>query len=255
MANICISSRARELLALLVAAHRRSLLAYEHDLDQRGTHALVAARALLTLAVNGDDAPIYAHLDAYADNATFLGSFLRALSAAAEENPERASTARRLWPAIVEHVLAMSEAGHAPFDDRYHGESTLASLLPNAAGEVSYLYRELHGDPIAWWTPVTWRHAVDKWLPIAEGHPPCVDNLINFLAALTPTDQVLIGLKWVASLVLPAPNLIANRTFLLSSWLIQIRTATTSAGALTQWQRIVDALVVAGESRLAAYSE
>jgi len=43
------------LFAVALAAQRRSLLAYEQDMDNRGTHALVSARAILTLAANGDD--------------------------------------------------------------------------------------------------------------------------------------------------------------------------------------------------------
>ena len=100
---------------MLLAAHRRSLLAYEHDMDHRGTHALIAARALLTIAADGDDAPIYEHIDAYADNPALLSNFLRALSAAAEESPDRAATAARIWPSIVAHVIGLHETGHTPF--------------------------------------------------------------------------------------------------------------------------------------------
>jgi hypothetical protein len=83
MARVCVFQPARDLLAVLLAAHRRSLLAYEQDMDHRGTHALIAARAQLTVAANGEDAPILEHVDAYADNAALLSSFLRALSASA----------------------------------------------------------------------------------------------------------------------------------------------------------------------------
>ena len=88
MASICVSSKARDLLLALLAAQRRSLLACEHDgdPDPRGSHTLVSARALLTLARDGDDAAIYEHLGAYADNSVLLGNLLRALSAAAEGN-------------------------------------------------------------------------------------------------------------------------------------------------------------------------
>jgi hypothetical protein len=44
-------------------------------------------------------------IDAFADKPTLLGSFRRALSAAAEESALRATTARRVWPAIIERVL------------------------------------------------------------------------------------------------------------------------------------------------------
>ena len=71
-ASVCVSGRARELLTVLLAAHRRSLLSYDDDMDHRGTHALIAARALLTIAADGDDAPVHEHIDAYADNPALL---------------------------------------------------------------------------------------------------------------------------------------------------------------------------------------
>ncbi|MCA1695316.1 MAG: hypothetical protein LC749_11595 [Actinobacteria bacterium] len=53
MANICVSARACDLLMVLLGAQRRALIGYESDMDDRGTHALVSARALLTLAASG----------------------------------------------------------------------------------------------------------------------------------------------------------------------------------------------------------
>ena len=92
VADICVSTRARDLLLNLLNAQRRSLLSHEDDsMDNRGSHTLVSARALLTLAEHGDDAAIYQHIDAYANNAALLDNLLRALSAAAEETPSRAA--------------------------------------------------------------------------------------------------------------------------------------------------------------------
>jgi hypothetical protein len=48
---------------------------------------------------------------------------------------------------------------------------------------------------------------------------------------------------------------VANRTFVLSTWLIEIRQPASDTGLLSDWQCIVDALVVAGVARLAPYSE
>jgi hypothetical protein len=254
-ADICVSVRARDLLDVLLAAHRRSLLAYDHDMDSRGTHALGAARALLTIAAEGDDEPIYQHIDAYADNAALLSSFLRALSAAGEESADRAATARRIWPTVVSHIIGLHESGHTPFRDPHYGDHTWAALMPNASGEVSYLYREIEKDPIVWWEPLAWQSTVEQWVSLAEGDPTCVDQLISFVAALTVEDQARFGLPWIADLILAAPDRIANRTFLLSSWLIEIRSPASDAGLHSEWQRIVDALVVAGVTRLAPYSE
>ena len=255
MAQICVSMSARELLAALLAAHRRSLLAYEHDMDHRGTHALIAARALLAVVAEGEDAPIFEHIDAYAENATLLSNFLRALSAAAEESPDRAATALRIWPTLIGHVIGLQESGHTPFGDRHHDDYALAALIPNPAGKGTYLYQEVETEPIVWWEPLAWQSTIQRWLPFAQGNPRCVDHLISFLGSVAPEDQARAGLPWVASLVLADPSRVANRTFLLSSWLIEVRQAASDAGMLSHWQRVVDALVVAGVSRLAPYSE
>ena len=127
--------------------------------------------------------------------------------------------------------------------------------MPNAAGEVAFLYRELAGDPVVWWQPLSWQDTVEQWLPLAQGDPTCVDHLIGFLRPLPPEDQARTGLPWIARLVLASPGRVANRTFLLSTWLVEIRQPASDAGLLPDWQRVVDALVVAGVARLAPYSE
>ena len=254
-ASTCVSARARKLLDAVLATHRRVLLASEHDMDSRGTHALIAARALLALASTGEDAPLFQHIDAYADSSTLLGSFLSALSSAAEESADRATVASRVWPAVVAHVIDLQAAGHAPFAGRHDFGSALASLLPVSAAEVAYLYRELQGEAIVWWDPLVWQDSVALWLPIAQSHAACVDQLIGFIRPLSSEEQVRVGLPWVGHLVLANPSRAAARTFLLTSWLIELRQAVADAGMTADWQRVVDALVVAGVSRLAPYSE
>ena len=224
-------------------------------MDDRGTHTLVSARALLTLAERGDDATIYAHIDAYVDNSALLAKLLCTLSAAAEETPDRAATARRIWPNVVRRVLKLNDSGHAPFRDHHYGDMALAALMPNAAPDHSYLYREVRDNPITWWEPLALRSEVKAWLEAAVGRADCVDQLISFLGVLASEDQVRTGLPWVAKLVLPDPARIAGRAFLLSDWLIETRFAAVSAGLLASWQEVVDALVVAGVMRLAPYSE
>ena len=256
MANICISTRARDLLLTLLAAQQRSLLSREHDdTDPRGSHTLVSARALLTLAEHGDDAAIHAHIDAYVHNSALLGNLLRALSAAAEETLDRAATARRIWPNVVRHVLELNDSGQAPFQDPPYGDMALAALIPNASHEVSYLYLEVQDNPIAWWEPLTLRSEVEAWLVAAAGRPICVEQLISFLDVLASEDQVRMGLPWVATLVLADPAHIAGRTYLLTNWLIKMHSAAVDAGLLASWQEVVDALVVAGVTQLAPYSE
>ena len=255
MANICVSTSARGLLTALLAAQRRSLLNYENNnMDQRGTHSLVSARALLTLAQHGDDEAIYEHINAYTHNSALLASLLCALSAAAEETPDRAATARRIWPSVVRHVLDLHSRGHVKFRTDSHGDMALAALMPNAAYEAQYLYQEFQEQPIVWWEPLALRSDVESWLVTAAGNALCVDQLIGFLRMLAPENQASVGLPWVATLALASPDNVAKGSYLVATWLIETRSAAESAGLSPQWQQVVDALVVEGVTRLAPYS-
>ena len=254
-ANICVSTSARDFLTILLSAQRRSLLSHENNMDQRGTHSLVSARALLMLAQHGHDTVVYEHIDAYAGTSTLLGNLLYALSAAAEETPDRAATARRIWPSVVRQVLDLQSCRHVQFREDFHGEMALAALIPNAAYESQYLYRELEEQASAWWEPLALRSEVEAWLTPAAGNARCVDQLIGFLRVLVPENQARVGLPWVATLVLASPGHIAEGSFTLAEWLIETRAAAAKAGFSAQWQQVVDALVVEGVTQLAPYSE
>lgn len=255
MASICVSPPAYQLLTTIFAAQQRSLLTGWRDgFDPRGTHSLVTARALLTLARYGDDTAVYEYIDAYADNPALLRTLLCALSAAAEETPERAATARRVWPSIIHHILDLHNRGHLRIRKSHYEEQAYASLLPNVCFEYKYLYREVQEQPIVWWDPLELQEEVEAWLGTAVGRAECVDQLIGFLKVLDLQDQARAGIPWVATIVIPSPGDIAKESFMLAEWLIEIRSALESADISAQWQEIVDALVVEGVSRLAPYS-
>ena len=96
---------------------------------------------------------------------------------------------------------------------------------------------------------------VEAWLAAAEGRDSCVDHLISFLGVLGPEARVRTGLSWVAKLALADPAHAASHSLMLTDWLIEIRGTADDAGLLGSWQEVVDALVVAGGTRLAPYSE
>ena len=131
----------------------------------------------------------------------------------------------------------------------------LAALIPNPAHDVSYLYREVQGDPIAWWKPLLLQREVGEWVPLAQGRATCVDQLIVFLSALSSEEKIRIGLPWIKDIVLPDPNGIAAGSVMISTWLIEQRPTAAETDLLAVWQRVVDALVVAGVTRLAPYSD
>ena len=255
-ADICVSAQARPLLMALLDAQRRSLLSRGRDnLDPRGTHTLVGARALLLLAEHGDDTTIYTYIDAYADNSMLLANLLRALSAAAGEAHGRAEAAQWIWPRVVRSVLDLNDSEHTPFEDRNYGDMALAALVPNAPNRASYLYREVQDEPIKWWNPLALRPEVEAWLEVAAGNPICVDQLITFLGAIAREEQARTGLPWVATLALADPVRVARESWMLADWLIEMRPAAVDVGLEANWQQVVDALVVAGDHRLAPYSE
>ena len=250
VADICVSNDACGLLAVLLEAQRRALLARDRGTDDRGTHALAAARALL--ALNDNDA-IFTHIDAYVDNSTVLFHTLRAFSAAAEESAQRADTAHRVWPSVVERLIEAHHAGHTPFKS---GDYALAALLPKPSGEGTYLHSEVAGKPIIWWDPIAWQGTVDRWLEVAGGKPTCVDALVRFVASSLPiAEQARLGIPWVARAVLADSSAVASQCFSLTGWLVEVRAAAEATGVASDWQRTVDALVVAGDGRLAPYSE
>lgn len=251
----CVRAEAHELLQELLKAQRRGLLAHEHNFDERGSHALVAARALLGLASAGEDEPMREHYSAYADNGSLLGPFLRALAAAAEETAPAAQAARRLWPSVIGDVLALTNAGHDPFGDDYFGKTALAALIPEPTYEQSFLYWEAGEPAIVWADPAGWESAIDAWLPLAAGEPHCVDAMISLVRPLPEPVQVKFGLPRISTLVMGNPKEVARGSYLLTEWLTQIRATAVDDGAAARWQEVVDALVVAGATRLAPYSD
>ena len=255
-ADICLATSAGDLLRVVLSAQRRCMLAYESkSLHHRGDHSLVSARALLTLAQRGEDAPLFEHINAIAANSVLLFDLLRALSTAAEETRDRASTARRIWPGVIHHVLDLHNSGLTAFQEEFYGELALAALLPNAAPENGYMYREIQDKPIVWWEPLELESEVVSWLGLSAGKVHCVDQLVGFLRVLSAEDQVRVGLSWVETLVLESPGRIATRCFLLTNWLIETHSTAVTTGLLVRWQKIVDALVVEGVAQLAPYSQ
>lgn len=260
MARTCISSQAKELLLVLLAAQQRSLLADQNNyIDPQGLQTLVSARALLTLARDADDVAIkaiYDYINTYANNLALLENFLRALSAAAEEAPDRAETAQRLWPGLFQHVLRIIQSRDIIWEEESYTDRVLASLIPNHIGENTYRYREFNGDPIQWWKSLELKAEIEEWLELAAGNHWCVDYLIIYIDHLEPDQRALVGLPWIEKLIEPDPMYIDQNSSRLSDWLLEIKElAANDDRTLTIWQRIVDQLVVAGNTRLAQYSD
>ena len=114
--------------------------------NDRESHTLVTARALLTLAEDRDENALFEHINAYAEDSNLQGKTFSSLSAAAEETPGRAATARRIWPKLIRHVLDRRASTDKP------GRQSILLLRPSRSPtrcELPYLYRELHATPMS----------------------------------------------------------------------------------------------------------
>ena len=264
IADVCISEQARALLRTLFTAQRRALLSHPRDntvngdsvtvyedLDDRRTHTLVTARALLTLDPDERDSLLGEYIDDYARSPRLLSKFLRAIAAAGEETAGRAAVARGLWPHVINRVLELRSSGHDLSSDWRYGSSALDALIPTSATDTEYLYREVSDEPIAWWRPSDLRGDIDRILATGDASPMCPGILVAFLGSLSSEGQARLGLPWVEPLVRSDPGNVRSYSPELRSWLPEIQSAAVAVGMQSEWQAIVDDLVVAGDAHLA----
>jgi hypothetical protein len=250
ISSACCRREAQEALDILLAAHRRAMLAYEHGYHHSDSDSLIAARAALWQATDGRDQPLLGHIEAYLGNSRMLAEALKAINAAAEERADAAAEARRLWPSLMDRVLDAVVDNPGVFTDPHWGNDALAALVPNPTYAGSYLTLDLAGEPEKWRDLLACSLQVDRWLSVAAGNRKSIDALVIAVRELQLIDQINIGLKWIERIVQSSGNQCAN-TFTLPEWLHEMRADLTMPEQEARWQRVVDLLVVAGDNRVA----
>lgn len=283
----CVRTAAAELLPAVLAAHRRSVKPFEHGYHQSESDALFAARATLTVAACGDSELLLEHArDLAADAPHALGEYVEAIAAAAEEHPDLADAARAVWPRLMRDVLGLlARPRQVPLDDspdvvqtksrvrkafdhlrrrpqrpppptprrprghdhwRWRGRA-LNALLPHMTYEHRYRYSELLGEPIRWPVPQQWRPEIDSWIEASSGGREAIDAMVHMLLTQPIEEQAPLGIIWVERVVAKDPT--DSRTFLLPEWLRDVR-SYCGEDELPVWQRLVDTLVVHGDTRV-----
>lgn len=254
----CCTDDAATLLATLVDVERRAMVAQEEEgwtADNRGTHTLVAARALLEVnAKNGDVRPVLEHLDVLRADAKLMSNFLHGLAAAGAESERLAEAARDIWPSLLRHALGYMSDDPSPYRDHHWGDWAAAALLPDPLPWSQGLYNEVVGAPIDWVRGEDFVELIDDWLPAARGEVKCVDGLIGILRKLPVEVQVTRGLRWVSDLCIQDGRVTVKQSWLSNDWLKEIRSTAEDLGHLGEWQMLVDSVVVAGNEGLAPYS-
>ncbi|MFF4594169.1 hypothetical protein [Amycolatopsis sp. NPDC001319] len=254
----CRTDDAATQLATVLEVQQRAMVAHAEAVgtaDDRGTHSLIAARALLeSFARNCDVGPVLEHLDAVRVNADLMLNFLHGLAAAGAENERLAEAARSVWPSLLRSTLGRLDDEPSPYADHHWGDWTTAALLPDPLPWTQGLYNELVGAPIDWVRAEDLLELIDDWLPVARGEAKAVDGLIRILRKLPVEVQVTRGLRWVSDLCIQNGSVTVKQSWLSNDWLKEIRSAAEELDRLVEWQVLVDSLVVAGNEGLAPYS-
>ncbi|WP_308467403.1 hypothetical protein [Rathayibacter soli] len=255
----CQVKRAQSLLAHFLEIQRRAMVHHAREgysVDDRGTHNLVAARALLsTVSSDGELSAILTHLDAFRGDAGLLMHFLHGIAGAGAERKTLAGAARQVWPALLRRAITYASEEPDPFRDGQWGDWAAAALLPTPLSWAAGMYSELGGPPIDWVHVEDLVDLIGEWLPLGRNKLMCVDALISVVARLPIDDQVSRGISWLSELCLHDDRALASWTSLLNKWLTDVRRTADSLDRLVDWQVLVDALVVAGDDALAPYSK
>lgn len=250
MTGTCQQSRIEDILASLLDAHRRAMLSLEHGYHHSDSDSLIAARAVLWQASTGRDEPLLDHVAGYLHHHWALTEALRAIGAAAEEQPDAAEAARRLWPSLMDKVLDAAEAHPDRFTTDRLSDNALSQLLPNAAYQFGYLTAEASGDPASWRALLDWSPQVERWLPHVVGDRQSIDALVIGVRELEVSDQVDAGLLWIERIVGDGGNGAAN-TYILPEWLRERQAELRTPEQRARWQRLIDVLVTSGDTRVA----
>jgi len=254
ISGACCKQEAQDALDTLLAAHRRGMMAHEHGYNHSDSDSLIAARAALWQATDARDRPLLDHIEDYLGNARMVAEALRAINAAAEERPDAAAAAWRMWPILMD--LGLDAGADIPnvFADRHWGDYALAELIPNPAYAFGYLTLESSGEPERWRGLLDWPSQVDRWLSVAAGSPKSIDSLVIAVRELELADQIDTGLKWIEQIVQGCGAECAN-TYALPEWLHERRADLATPEQEARWQRVVDRLVVSGDTRVADLSD
>lgn len=250
ISSACCREYARTTLRSLLDGHQRAMRASEHGYHHSQSDSLVAARAALWQAIDGRDDVVLEYVRNYLANPRLLSEGLKALAAAAEERAEAGQHAHRLWPSIMDLVLDAAETNSEVFTKRTWGEYAEAALIPNPAAEWSYLTIELAGQPYRWRDPLSWVPQVDRWLGTTRGTCRSIDQLVTLVKDLEVGDQLEQGLRWIERIVAENGTMCAS-TFTLPDWLRERQADLVTEDQIARWQRVVDLLVVGGDSRVA----
>jgi hypothetical protein len=244
------------MLGALLPAHRRAALhwAEEHYSHPGNLHGPAAARALAELAATGDPEPLAQHVLAFTANMDALANLLHGLANEFTYDESLRPSMPGTWRVVMNAALGELERDPGLLGYDHWAGTVLGGLLPGPE------LRLADSNPDAtlkraqenWLAPDTFADLISRWLPLARGYPGAADGLVKLARCGSLQWQVTTGLTWAEELIDGHYAAIAGRCFLMPSWLGEVRLAARPhTEATARWQRIIDGLAAAGDSRAA----
>jgi hypothetical protein len=244
----CAQAPARVFRDALLGALRDSVVYYaEQNYQGNDENDRLVAEVLL----DAGEAPLLSHVRAATEHARALDGLLRDLAVVATINAPQRQAFRAVWPSVMDAVLDAVADGRDIREERYGGARAFAGIVPRPipTGQETDLAGTVQAAGKGWPTVAELQQRIDRWLPLAEGSPEAVDSLVGFLET-APLAEQIARLSWVTRIVSADFAEVANRSYYLPSWLERLRASgELDAGALGEYQRMVDGLVAAGDSR------
>ncbi len=256
----CIAEDAQSDLRVLLLAQVKAMVAQETSegvglIDDRGAETMSAARALLRNRLHSDENSLVQYATTLMPASHVFSSFLRDLAVVGAETQELAEAARDVWPDLFAQILHQLDANSDMYDrnDTFSGYA-LGHLLPSDHTSARGLHEEFGRTTFDWIHPEDLVEFIPRWLLYAAGKRPALFELVRFIRKLPIEIQLGDGLNWLGELCLSRADRQIVSDAPLEEWLVQIKLEADARGASDSWLNLVDRLVYAGNTALAAYS-
>lgn len=251
----CIAAEAENLLTILLDAHRRATIHWTDDgydnLDIRQRQ--LVTRALISLALESDPAPLTEHVHQFSSHARALHDLLEDVAQLCTYDDTFRRHLGRLWPSLMETALNALDTDTDTLNDHW-ADWALAALLPIPQID-SY-------DPTPdttlcrarsqWLPPEAIADLIDRWIRLAQGTPKAIDALAQFASYAPHSWQHITGLHWAERLIDGHYDTFANQCWDLPRWLKTLREhGLDTPDSTSRWRRIIDGLTAAGDPRAA----
>jgi hypothetical protein len=205
---------------------------------------------LLAAVLVGDPVPGLGD-DMHPVRVEMQAGLLRDLAVVATGDTSRRRSFRAVWPSVMDAVLDAVAAGRDLREEEYGGARALAGIVPRPipTGQEADVEGVVRSAATGWPTVAELAERVERWLPLAAGTADGVDALVGFLET-APLGEQIGRLSWVTQLVSADLGEVAGRSYFLPGWLEQLRASgQLDATTLREYQRMVDGLAAAGDSR------